>query len=65
MAKSMNFNKRMRSLLETLEIMADRRLFNQILRAAVTLDDDVRSGKLASFEEAFKERGPSAPRRRR
>jgi hypothetical protein len=64
MAKSIELSKRMRSLLEALEIMADRRLFNQILQAAVTLDEDVRSGKLISFEEAFEKRCPSAALRR-
>ena len=38
---------------ETLEITTDRKLFNQILRAAETLDDDTRVRKLRPFEEAF------------
>jgi hypothetical protein len=38
---------------ETLEITTDRKLFNQILRAAETLDDDMRVEKLRPFEEAF------------
>jgi hypothetical protein len=41
------------SLVETLEIMADRRLFDQIMAASETIDDDLRRGKLHSFEEAF------------
>lgn len=43
-----------RSALETLEIAADQRLFNSLLRAAETIDADLRHGKLHSFEEAFK-----------
>ena len=38
---------------ETLEITTDRKLFDQILRAAETLDDDMRVEKLRPFEEAF------------
>ncbi len=41
------------SILETLEIMADTELFEQIMRAAKTLNEDIREGKLHSFEEAF------------
>ena len=43
------------SMLETLEIAMDRRLFNQILAAADTLEEDLRLGKLNSLEEAFGE----------
>ena len=43
------------SLVETIQIMADRKLFNQILAAAGTLEEDLRLGKLHSFEEAFAE----------
>jgi hypothetical protein len=58
--------KLVRSLAETLEIAADRRLFRQILKAAATLKEDARLGKLHSFEEAFNDSGPSArPRPRR
>jgi hypothetical protein len=46
---------KLRSLAETLEITMDRRLFGQIMRAAVNLEEDTRQGKLHSFEEAFKE----------
>lgn len=47
--------KNLESALETLEIAMDRRLFNQILAAADTLEDDLRLGKLHSVEEAFGE----------
>jgi hypothetical protein len=43
------------SLVETLEIAMDRKLFNQILAAADTLEDDLRLGKLHSLEDAFAE----------
>jgi hypothetical protein len=46
--------RRMRSLVETLEIAADRKLFDQILKAAPTLREDARLDKLHSFEEAFR-----------
>ena len=46
--------QRMSSLVETLEITADRKLFGQILRAASRLKEDARLGKLHSFEEAFR-----------
>ena len=42
------------SAIETLEIAADVRLFNNLLRAADTIDRDLRQGKLHPFEEAFK-----------
>jgi PHD/YefM family antitoxin component YafN of YafNO toxin-antitoxin module len=45
--------KKYESLIETLEIAMDRRLFNQILAAADSLEEDLRLGKLHSFEEAF------------
>ena len=45
--------QRMHSLAETLEIMADQRLFAQILSAAPTLREDAKRGKLHSFEEVF------------
>jgi hypothetical protein len=44
---------KLRATVETLEITADPKLFAQILRAAETIDQDVRRGKLHSFEEAF------------
>jgi hypothetical protein len=45
----------LRSTLETLEITTNPTLFGQLLRAANTIDAEVRSGKLHSFEEAFGE----------
>ena len=47
--------QQLQSLAETLDITADRRLFHQILAAADTLDEDLKSGKLHSIEEAFAE----------
>lgn len=48
--------KKFKAVVETLEIMNDQRLFPRILAAARTLDDDMRQGKLRSFEEAFGEK---------
>lgn len=45
--------KQVESLGETMEILADRRLFNQIMSAADTLDEDLRRGRLAGIDEAF------------
>ncbi|MBZ5706873.1 MAG: hypothetical protein LAN63_16100 [Acidobacteriia bacterium] len=45
--------KKFHATVETLEITADPKLFAQILRAAETIDQDMRLGKLHSFEEAF------------
>ena len=47
--------RKLESLLETLEIAMDRKLFNQILAAADTLEEDLRLGKLHSLEDAFAE----------
>jgi len=47
--------KELSNLAETLQIAMDRKLFNQILGAAATLDEDLRLGKLHSVEEAFSE----------
>jgi hypothetical protein len=47
--------KRNAALSETLEITLDQKLFNQILAAADTLEKDLRSGKLHTFEEALDE----------
>lgn len=47
--------QRFQSIEETLDITADRRLFHQILAATDTLDEDLKSGKLHSIEEAFAE----------
>ena len=46
--------KQWRSAIETLEIAADTRLFNNLLRVAGAIDKELREGKLHSFEEAFK-----------
>ncbi len=47
--------KKLESVVETLEITMDRKLFNQILATADTLEEDLRLGKLHSLEEAFGE----------
>ena len=47
--------ERLRSVMETLEIATDQKLFPQILRASKGLEKETRSGKLHSFEEAFGE----------
>ena len=47
--------RRLESLVETLEIAMDRKLFNQIMAAADTLEEDLRLGKLHSLEDAFAE----------
>jgi len=47
--------KRYSSLMETLEITVDRKLFNQIMAVADGLEQDLRLGRLHSFEEAFGE----------
>lgn len=49
------FIRRFEAVVETLEITMDRKLFDQILAAADTLEEDLRLGNLRSFEEAFKE----------
>ncbi|MGH9661890.1 MAG: hypothetical protein ACRD96_25300 [Bryobacteraceae bacterium] len=43
------------AVVETLEIVMDRNLFNRILAAADTLEEDLRLGKLHSLENAFAE----------
>jgi hypothetical protein len=43
----------LRSVMETLEIATDQKVFSQIMRAAKSLEKDTRRGKLHSFEEAF------------
>ena len=45
----------LRSVIETLEIINDQKLFNQILGAAETLEQNTQRGKLHSFEEVFGE----------
>lgn len=47
--------QRLRSVVETLEIASDHKLFQQILGAAENLEEKVRLGKLHSFEQAFGE----------
>jgi len=47
--------QKLRSVIETLEIMSDQKLFKQIVGVAQTLEEDTRLGKLHSFEEAFGE----------
>ena len=46
---------KLRAAIETLEITSDEKLFPQIMAVARTLDEDIRLGKLKSFEEAFGE----------
>jgi len=48
--------KQLRAVIETLEIIGDQRLFNQILGVSESLEKDTRLGKLHSFEEAFGEK---------
>jgi hypothetical protein len=47
--------RRMHSLAETIEIMADQKLFAKILGAASTLRQDAKRGKLHSFEKVLNE----------
>jgi hypothetical protein len=47
--------QKLEAVVETLEIAMDRKLFNQILAAADTLNEDLRLGKLHSLEDAFAE----------
>jgi hypothetical protein len=47
--------RRLRAAIETLEIASDQKLFQQILGSAANLEENVRLGKLHSFEEAFGE----------
>jgi hypothetical protein len=48
--------KELRSVIETLEIIGDQKLFNQILGASQSLEENTRLGRLHSFEEAFGEK---------
>jgi len=43
------------SVAETLQILANPRLYQQILAAAGTLEEDLRLGRLHSLDEAFGE----------
>jgi hypothetical protein len=45
--------RKLRAAVETMEIAIDKDLFNQIMSAAQTLDEDMRLGKLHSLDEAF------------
>jgi hypothetical protein len=47
--------KQLRSAMETLEIAADTRLFNSLLSVADTIDEDLRLGRLYSFEEVVED----------
>jgi hypothetical protein len=47
--------QQLRAVIETLDIMSDQKLFNQIVGVAQTLEEDTRLGRLRSFEEAFGE----------
>jgi hypothetical protein len=47
--------KQLRAVIETLEIIGDQKLFNQILGVSESLEENTRLGKLHSFEEAFGE----------
>jgi hypothetical protein len=47
--------KQLRAVVETLEIIGDQKLFNQILGVSESLEENTRLGKLHSFEEAFGE----------
>jgi hypothetical protein len=47
--------RKLESRYETQEIAMDRKLFDQILAARDTLEEDLRLGKLHSLEEAFAE----------
>ena len=46
---------KVQALKDTLAITSDPKLFAQMLRAGETVDEDIRLGKLHSFEEAFEE----------
>lgn len=45
--------RKLRAMKETLEITMDEKLYGQILNVAQSVDQDIRLGKLHSFEEAF------------
>jgi hypothetical protein len=44
-----------KSIVETLQIVADQALFQRILKGAATVDEDLRHGRLHSLDEAFGE----------
>lgn len=43
------------SVLATLEVLADRRLTDRLLKLAKTIDEDIRAGRLYTLEEVFGE----------
>lgn len=45
--------RQFQSALETLSITTDVRLFSNLLKASETINDDLKQGKLYSFDEAF------------
>ena len=47
--------KKLKAATENLAVVKDRKLFSQILKASATMDEDIRLGKLHSFEEAIGE----------
>jgi hypothetical protein len=47
--------REMRSLEETLEIMADKKLYQRLMRSSKTLKQDARAGRLHSMEEVLRE----------
>jgi hypothetical protein len=47
--------RKLKAMHETLEIVKDQKLFSQIVKVSKTIDEDIRLGKLHSFEEAFGE----------
>jgi hypothetical protein len=46
---------KVKMLAETLEISTDRKLLGRLIESGKTIDEDIRLGKLHSFEEAFGE----------
>jgi len=50
-----NILKQLRSAIETLEIAANTKLFNNLLSVADTIDEDLRLGRLYSFEEVVED----------
>lgn len=47
--------RQLRSAIATLEVTADSKILSQVLSVAKTIDEDIRLGKLHSFEEAFED----------
>lgn len=48
------FIQKFEAVVETLEIVMDRKLFNQILAAADTLEEDLRLGSLAAVDGSYR-----------